>query len=392
MNILHLSPYFPDLEENHAGGVCMGKQVETLQKEHQVYVLTFLASEFDRKIAEKYRNNPLYQYISINKASRLIHVLLELFLPNYFAARSSLRFTFKMIRLIKKHHIQAVHAEYASMGQYFWIIKWLYPTIRIHLVEHDVTLQSYERKTEQAGAVKKLYYKWQCRLIKHSEGKYCIYANEVLVFNHKDKELLFKYYKVPAVQIINPYYGGDSNNVKNEKRIVYQYASICFLGQMGRRENYEAAERLIRISKKVKEQIPELDVYIVGNNPPEELKGKQNEFIHVTGFVEDIDQYLLNSQIAVFPLNLGAGIKLKVLRSLALGVPVITGKIGAEGIDEEGKVIVLAEKDGEYEDRIKYLINHEEECERLSLESRKFVSERFGWDRSAKVLSDLYRA
>lgn len=392
MNILHISPYFPDLEENHAGGVCMGKHIETLQKENQVYVLTFLASEFDRKIADKYRDDPSYQYVSINRISRIIHVLLEPFLPNYFAARSSLRFAFKMICLIKKHQIEAVHAEYASMGQYFWIIKRLFPTIRIHLVEHDVTLQSYERKAEQAGTLKKLYYGWQCRLIRHSEGKYCAYANEVLAFNQKDKGLLFKYYKVSAVRIINPYYGVDSNDVKNGERRFYQYASICFLGQMGRKENYEAAERLIRISQKVKERIPELEVYIVGNNPPEELKGKQNDFIHVTGFVEDIDQYLLNSQIAVFPLNLGAGIKLKVLRSLALGVPVITGKVGAEGIDEEGEVIVRAEKDKEYEDRIKDLINNEEECERLSLESRKFVSERFGWDRSAKVLSDLYKA
>ena len=32
MNILHISPYVPDVHANHAGGVCMGKQVETLKK------------------------------------------------------------------------------------------------------------------------------------------------------------------------------------------------------------------------------------------------------------------------------------------------------------------------------------------------------------------------
>ena len=47
MNILHISPYFPSTKANHAGGVCMGKEIETLQKWHQVYVLTFEASEFD---------------------------------------------------------------------------------------------------------------------------------------------------------------------------------------------------------------------------------------------------------------------------------------------------------------------------------------------------------
>ena len=31
MNILHISPYFPSTKANHAGGVCMGKEIETLQ-------------------------------------------------------------------------------------------------------------------------------------------------------------------------------------------------------------------------------------------------------------------------------------------------------------------------------------------------------------------------
>ena len=38
MNILHISPYFPSLGANHAGGVCMGKQIETLRQWNTVYV------------------------------------------------------------------------------------------------------------------------------------------------------------------------------------------------------------------------------------------------------------------------------------------------------------------------------------------------------------------
>ena len=54
MNILHISPYFPSTKANHAGGVCMGKEIETLQKWHQVYVLTFEASEFDEGLKKEY--------------------------------------------------------------------------------------------------------------------------------------------------------------------------------------------------------------------------------------------------------------------------------------------------------------------------------------------------
>lgn len=389
MNILHISPYFPDMNENHAGGVCMGKQIETLRKWHNVYVLTFIASEYDQKIAQKYENNLYYKTVSINRWTRLVHVLVEPFLPNFFAARSSIRFIFYLIQMIKKHHIDVVHAEYASMGQYFWIVKALFPSLKLHLIEHDVTIQSYERKMEQTSGIEKWYFKWQCRRILCAEGKYCKLADVVLAFNEKDSNLIRRYYKRMDVVVINPYYGIEDHslNYKNEE---YVYASICFMGQMGRSENYEAADRLIKISKKVKNKIPELQVFIIGNNPPEELKKKENDFIHITGFVENVDQYLLRCQAAVFPLTLGAGIKLKVLRSLALGIPVITSKIGAEGIDEDGKVIVLAETDEEFERRIEELILNQEKRRLLAQTSASYSKEKFGWDKSDKILHTLY--
>lgn len=32
MNILHISPYVPSVHASHAGGVCMGKELEALKK------------------------------------------------------------------------------------------------------------------------------------------------------------------------------------------------------------------------------------------------------------------------------------------------------------------------------------------------------------------------
>ena len=88
MNILHISPYFPSTKANHAGGVCMGKEIETLQKWHQVYVLTFEASEFDAGLKKEYAEDDYYHSVKINKFTRMVHVALEPWMPNYFAAGS----------------------------------------------------------------------------------------------------------------------------------------------------------------------------------------------------------------------------------------------------------------------------------------------------------------
>ena len=126
---------------------------------------------------------------------------------------------------------------------------------------------------------------------------------------------------------------------------------------MGREENAVAAMSLVRLGEKLEDAGYPVNIYIVGNNPPLELRQMEGDTVHITGFVEDVDEYVLKSGIAVFPLTLGAGIKLKVLRSIALGTPVVTTDIGAEGIDEEGSVLLLAKTESEFVQAIVDVIN-----------------------------------
>ena len=390
MNILHISPYFPSTKANHAGGVCMGKEIETLKKWHQVYVLTFEASEFDAGLKKEYAGDDHYHSVKINKFTRMVHVALEPWMPNYFAARSSFRFSWKLICLVKKYKIDAIHAEYASMGQYLWIRR-LFPNLKFHITEHDMTAQSYERKVKDSHGIKKAYLKFQLERILKKEGSYCRKADRVFTFNLKDKKLIKEKYGIQNCQVLNPYYGIEDEVIENaEPEAQIQPYTICFLGQMGRDENYQAAMRLITIAEKVKKQIPELQLYIVGNKPPEKLKQKENTWIHVTGFVEDVDIYLKTAALAVFPLTLGAGIKLKVLRSLALGTPVITGRVGAEGIDENYQVIIPAETDEEYEKQITEYLNDPEKCTFKVAESRDYIKEHFSWKISERILEEVY--
>lgn len=390
MNILHISPYFPDIDTNHAGGVCMGKEIETLRKWHQVYVLTFAASEFDKKLKEKYRDDSRYDSVDINRWTRLFHVIGEPWMPNYFAARSSFRFGWKLIRAIKKYKIDVIHGEYASMGQYLWIKK-VYPHIKFNLVEHDMTAQSYQRKLRDSRGWRRAYFGWQLERILKKEKQYCVKADQIFTFNQKDRRLIEKHYGRADCKILNPFLGIDDEvlerTVDIEKK---ERGNICFLGQMGRPENHQAAVKLVGITKKVKMRVPELQVYIVGNQPSEELRQLENDFIHVTGFVNDVDEYLERAQIAVFPLKQGAGIKMKVLRSLALGTMVITTMVGAEGIDEDGKVVELAETDEEFAEKIERYLGDTEMAVERGRRSRDYIREHFGWQVSERVLEEVY--
>ena len=382
MNILHISPYVPDVHANHAGGVCMGKQVETLKKYNNVTVLTFVNNDYEKELIKKH---PDYYYIETNTISFMKNALLHLNMPNMFAIRNSKQYRELLIRLVKEKNIDAIHAEFTAMGQFIWI-KEMFPNIQFNLVEHDVTIQSYRRQMDEAKGLKHIYCTFEYNKVKKSEALYLSKADHVMTFNQKDGNLLKEIYQCNDVEILNPYYGIDFSEEKETKKISN---SICFVGQMGRNENHVAAMRLIKIFEDLNQKDWKLN--IIGAYPKQELLDKESANIHITGFVDDINEEIRKNQIAVFPLTYGAGIKLKVLLAIGLGLPVVTTAIGAEGIDEEGQVLHLAESDEEIADKIKELLTNQNLLNQSSEKGIAFVKDKFTWEKTEIIFKELYQ-
>ena len=384
MNILHISPYVPSVKASHAGGVCMGKEVELLSEIGNVYILSYINDHKEAELAKIY-DREKSKFIKINKFNFAINAILHLFKPTLFAIRSSLKFKIALLYMVKKNNIDYIHCEYTSMAQYVWIKK-IFPHLTFNIVEHDVTIQSFERQIGVSKGLMKLYNSWQLKLVKKCEGKYCKNADNVFTLNEKDKKLLFNVYRIEKSEVLIPYYGIDNFGTLGNPKIKN---SICFVGQMGRDENHTAALRLIKIFKSLKNQ--DYKLYIIGAHPKQELLNKASQNIIITGFVDSIEEYIDKCEIAVFPLNYGAGIKLKVLLSFGLGLPVITTKIGAEGIDEKGEVLIIKEDDLAFADEIKNLLSNKEKLLEKSKETTLFVNKNFNWRDNRELLKKIYR-
>jgi glycosyltransferase involved in cell wall biosynthesis len=93
----------------------------------------------------------------------------------------------------------------------------------------------------------------------------------------------------------------------------------------------------------IREQIGEITLYVVGDTPPEQLRGVQG--IVLTGSMSEVELQALYRQIRVViaPLRYGAGIKGKVVEAVFEGVPVVTTSIGAEGLPESNSVLEISD-------------------------------------------------
>ena len=81
-------------------------------------------------------------------------------------------------------------------------------------------------------------------------------------------------------------------------------------------------------------QRPALKLLIVGADPsPAVLRLGELPGVTVTGSVPDVRPYLRASALMVAPLNIARGTQNKILEAMAMGVPVVTSRIAAGGVD-----------------------------------------------------------
>lgn len=160
--------------------------------------------------------------------------------------------------------------------------------------------------------------------------------------------------------------------------------SIGFLGNMGYGPNIEAAHRLYEeVFLPLRAKLPNLSLYIIGRNPVESILALgEKPGVTVTGTVEEIWPYVNAVDVFVFPLWKGAGLKNKILEAMYAKRPVVTTKIGNEGIDAvPGRDLVVCDSAPDFQKEVLRLLRSSDERARLGESGHKFVNERFSWDR-----------
>jgi GT2 family glycosyltransferase len=120
---------------------------------------------------------------------------------------------------------------------------------------------------------------------------------------------------------------------------------LLFVGAFPHLPNQDAACWLVEaILPLLRDRLPGVHTYIVGSSPPEEIHALASDTVHVVGWVPDLSDLYDRARVFVAPLRYGAGMKGKIGESMAHGLPVVTTRLGGEGMDlEHERDALLAE-------------------------------------------------
>ncbi|MGD8279490.1 MAG: glycosyltransferase family 4 protein, partial [Gemmatimonadota bacterium] len=158
---------------------------------------------------------------------------------------------------------------------------------------------------------------------------------------------------------------------------------IAFFGKLDYYPNADAVEYLAEaILPRIRAELPEAEAHVIGPDPPPAVRAleRPGSGIRVTGRVPEIPAALSTASVVVVPLRLGGGTRLKILEALALGLPVVSTSIGAEGLDlEPGRDLVVADDPGVFAAEVIGLLRDPERGRRLGANGRETVSRRFDW-------------
>jgi len=291
-------------------------------------------------------------------------------------------------RSSKKIDFDIIQVEHTSLGDY--IVK--PDNVPMVITAIDVLLKPALREYRSAKGLAKVMKHMTYKRLMTKEISLYQKFDLVYTLSEFDRKFLLSYKNDLNVARTAPYVKlidfKDSETPRESK-------TILFVGAMDRPLNIQAATYFITlVLPLIRKEIPDVQLYIVGNKPPAEVKafGINDRNVFVTGFVEDVKPYFLKATVFVAPLFVGGGIITKILDAMAAGLPVVTSSIGNEGVDAKpGTDLMIADTPDEFAQNVLRLMKDRELHGSLSENGRAFVHEHFDWDKIVQQTENDYR-
>jgi glycosyltransferase involved in cell wall biosynthesis len=173
------------------------------------------------------------------------------------------------------------------------------------------------------------------------------------------------------------------------------HPTILFCGAMDYNPNIDALRwYFANIHDHLKAHQPDLRLLIVGKDPVPEVKAysvKPN--VVVTGGVPDVRPFYRRAWLQIVPLRIGGGTRLKIVESLAIGTPVLSTTIGAQGLHlRHGHDILLADSPSPFIAETRRVLADPALRRSLEEQGLQTVRSRLAWPQLGRQLSELYTA
>ena len=168
--------------------------------------------------------------------------------------------------------------------------------------------------------------------------------------------------------------------------------TLAFVGMMNYRPNIEGMQWFLdKVFPGVRSAVSDCRLLIVGGRPTTVVQGwGRLQGVEVTGFVDDVRDYVRGASLSVVPLLIARGIQNKVLEAMAMGKAVVATPQAIEGIDAiRGEEVVVAADAAAYVQAIVDLLRAPDKAKRIGVAARRRVESSYSWASQLRELDTI---
>jgi len=361
------------------------------QKRHEVSVLSFGTPEEEKGFRETYGKNCKHIRFINNHRPRLLNLLLRIW--NMLTGHNSSRWLYDtrmqaaLDEMVLKEKFDLIHCCTPLFGYYR-----LPETIPLvgdaHNVAYDFFLRTYQQAKFGFG---KLYLWLDYLHMKREEAAVSRRFDVLLATTEIDKAKFQQLLPEKRVVVIP---NGVDASFFQQQHVDEVPKTMVFAGLMSYPPNAQgAAYFLDQIFPLIRKREPTAKVTIVGAYPPKSLLRYADENITITGWVDDVRPYFARAQVFVIPLLVGGGIRGKALEAMAMKRPIVSTRIGCEGIalaHEESAL--FADTPEEFAEAVLRLFADADLRARLTAKAYQNVLEGYSWEANGRALDRVYHS
>jgi len=388
MKILMLTPYLP--YPLHSGGQIRSYNLlKDLSKKHQITLFSFIRSQDEKKYIKDLKkfchDVKVFKRRKAWDPRNIILAGLTLY-PFLVSIYLSKEFKDAIKKELEDNQYDLIHAET------FYVMPNLPSPVNLPtlLVEQTIEYAVYQRyvKDFKLFLLKPLLY-FDVFKIKFWEKYYWNKATRLAAMSASDKTIMQRSVRGRKVNVVAN--GVDVDHFNQLKATRPQKPTVLFVGNFKWLPNKDAAKFLVsKIWPIIKKKLPSARLWIVGRNPTKDIvKLEEDKSISVTDDLEDIRTAFKTSSVLLAPIRNGRGTKYKVLEAMASQTPVVTTKLGIEGVDAKGSVLVSESAKNLAEKTIKILTN-KKLAKTMSIKAKKIVDSQYNWTAISRQLDNIY--
>ena len=247
------------------------------------------------------------------------------------------------------------------------------------LFQHNVESALWQRQARHEGNIaKRLVFTLEAAKMRRYETAALGRFQHVIAVSDHDRALMARMSPGTAITVVPT--GVDVAYYRRDDAERSSRPLVMFLGSMDWPANIDGVEYFCaNIWPEVVARVPDAMFEVVGRHPPLRIRRLGSDSVKIVGGVTSVVPHLHSASVFVVPLRIGGGTRLKIYEAMAAALPIVSTRVGAEGLDvTNGQDIVIEDDPHEFAEALIGLLQSNAQ-RRMIGDAAATTAARFDW-------------